>query len=164
MLIYNSRKRKEWTEQQENKLLAVLEQAHEAAARGTATEEQLRLLKIEEVVDSTERERAAKGGTFQRAKSYWYSMYSNERPIEPNAEDTPIASDDDENSDKGGMGVLKAVKEATEGYPGHQQGESRTLEAIRANYEGGPFDRASAAAADRARTLPRDWLSWIKRE
>ena len=167
MLIYNSRKRKEWTEQQENKLLAVLEQAHEATAQGTATEEQLRLLRIEEVVDTTERERAAKGGTLQRAKSYWYSMYSNEKPTESEAQ---IAAHNDMNNDSNGLGVLDAVKEATEGHANHQLGESRTLKAIRNNHErselgkGGPFDRASAAAVDRAKTLPSGWLSWIKKE
>ena len=169
MLIYNSRKRKEWTEQQENKLLAVLEQAHQATAQGAATEEQLRLLKIENVVDATERERAAKGGTLQRAKSYWYSMYSNEKPEESEGQDTKAVTSDESTDGNSGVGVLEAVKEATQSRASSRAGESPTLQAIRNNHdrsglaiEGGVFDKAGAEAVDRARTLPNRWRIWLQ--
>lgn len=168
MLIYNSRKRKEWTEQQENKLLAVLEQAHQAAAQGTATQEQLRLLKIENVVDATERERAAKGGTLQRAKSYWYSMYSNEKP-DSEGQDTQVVTSDDSTSGNSGLGVLETVKEATKSHTSSRSGESSTLQAVRNNHdrtelaiEGGVFDKASAKAVDRAKSLPTKWFGWLR--
>ena len=170
MLIYNSRKRKEWTEQQENKLLAVLEQAHQAAEQGTATEEQLRLLKIENVVDATERERAEKGGTLQRAKSYWYSMYSNEKPEESEGQDTQAVTSDSADGNSG-LGILEAVKEATQSRASSRSGESPTIQAIRNNHdrselaiEGGFFDKASAKAVDGAKNLPNTWLSWLRGE
>ena len=169
MLIYNSRKRREWTEQQENKLLAVLEQAHQAAAQGAATEEQLRLLRIEQVVDTTERERAAKGGTFQRAKSYWYSMYSNERPAENGSHHTQTAVNADSDESNSELGVLKAVKEATGSQASPSPGYSRTLQAIKHSHDkvefgktGGPFDKASVEVTDRAKNVSNSWLGWIK--
>ncbi len=154
MMIYNRRKRNEWYIDQEQRRAKALVLAREAAAQGTANENQILLLNQERAAEEAEEERRGKRGIFKRVKQMFYAGLS----IEEHSFRTIPG---------GGEGTEETQAQVESGPPSDNAGSSivAAVEDIKGKVSGptvGPLDRLAADVAQAGTTGSRSWSSWAK--
>lgn len=171
MIVYNRRKRKEFFAEQNKLLQERLVDAREAAAKGTADEDQMLLINRERAAEEAEQARKAKKGTW----SFITGIFSTEGLkqedtasgmdtlseaglrkvgegnllIEPAGE--TVAGTTTENAETPGLGILQAVEEKRR--DGEREFQSRGL-------NGGPLDQLAEEAVVAGKSKG-GWTSWV---
>ncbi len=151
MMIYNRRKRREYFAEQMALHNASVHEAQLAVRRGTATENQIALLREEEEHRrSKEAEQAPKPGIFRRSTKWLFSGWKKDEDLEVVGNSGPSLDFEGANKEDGivvesGSEILKAVEEKKEEIK--QRAKENETQPERA---GGPLDRlgTSVATAD----------------
>ena len=166
MVVYNRRKRKSYFAEQHILLQQRLAEAREAAARGTADEDQLLLLNRERAAEEAEATRKAKKGLWKSIKGIFSTEGLKQEDTNPlsvlgeeglrkMSEGSPILEQviqeeaHHEESKRGG--IVASVEEK------RREGE-RELQ--KTGIEGGPLDRMADQAAEATKSRG-GWTSWV---
>lgn len=158
MVLYNRKKKAIWLAEKQEEHRQALEIAREAAARGTADEDQILLLNQERAAEDSQKTRAEKKSIFTRAKEYFYSGLSKEEKQDGNTAVVNAAGDgtrgmipEESRSQPGeGLGILKAVEET-----------KREAQTMLPQVRGGPLDRLGEEAATAVSNNTKSWTSRI---
>lgn len=163
MIIYNRKKRTEWMEGQHAQRRELLQAAYQAAATGTADEDQMLLINQERAAEAAAQARMAKGGLLKRTKRFLFSGLSNE----------DATLDDEKTRERDPRGALggEVWKESTSDNSGEtrdQLGIIRAVEDIRRDpkrpqVRGGPLDELAENVVTSASEKSSSWTSWMVR-
>lgn len=155
-MVYNRRKRREWFHEQNQKAAIALAEANQAAAAGTASEDQILLLNNE--LNRVEHQKNKKG-IFKRTKEALFGGLSKDEQaggtlgaieFQDKAHDAFEAARGKAQEVKDdGLGIMDAVEES------RRAGERAQAPAP------GPLDRVAEEAADAATQKSKSWASWV---
>lgn len=161
MLIHNRRKRKEWLEEQQSKSAIALEEAREAAVRGTANENQILLLNRERAAAQADAERKANKGILGTARDAMFGSAAKEEGTggkimpEVRAAQAQKAKTPAEMTQPSGF--LEDINS------GVQSAVTKTKESVKRDIipvRGGPLDRQAEATANAISQRTRGWFPW----
>lgn len=163
MIIYNRKKRTEWMEGQHAQRQQLLQGAYQAAAAGTADEDQMLLINQEKAAEAAAQARMARGGLLKRTKRFLFSGLSNDDAMpddeEPRGRETLGTS---------GGEVWKESASDNSGETGDQIGIIRAVEDMRRDHarpqvRGGPLDQLAENVTTSASEKSNNWTSWMVR-
>jgi hypothetical protein len=159
MIMYNRRKKKEWYSEQKNIVKRSLVEALRAEEEGTATADQLLLLKEERDNAAREASRVNKPSIWKTVKGAFSTEgYKREDKAYGDRRqeilDRINAAQEAGTSAGGSSKILQAVDEK------RREGEKQ-LE--KQHVEPGPLDKLAAEAANAATSSSKSWTSWFSR-
>lgn len=156
MLMHNRRRRNEWLAEKQAESARDLAIAKQAAATGTATEDQMLLINRERAAEAAAEEKRNRPGMFKRASNWLFSgLQKEEQKGGTLSNEDKIASSGEALKEQG-QSVLQAVEDKVESR--RRQGEM-VPELITPS--GGPLDRQAQVVVDDVSKATRSWTSWI---
>lgn len=170
--MHNRRKRRQWLQEQQRQSAIALQAAHEAAAKGVATEDQILMLNVERAAQEAEVERTARKGIFARARDSMFGESSKEeekggrilaevRAAQAQAQQAQPASTISATAE----GFLEDVNTGIEQVKSKVKTAAQATEKVFGSAStvalGGPLDRQAQVSADALSRQTRSWVSWV---